>query len=213
MRHPLLFVLAASVLLAMAPLAVGAYPDASSGGPPEDVVAGVSPDTVPAGQPGPAVLTYDPAPPAPVDLTEPASATPTDPVPVPGTAPTRNPDIDELVAGVGDVIHAYRTGGWLAVLAVFVALLTAMLRRPLFGRLLDHLPKRLRILVPLLLGCAGAGLASSAGGLPWLEAVTLAVLTGPTAVALHQGIARALLGLKSPASQQWRHAPVTPAGR
>jgi hypothetical protein len=120
--------------------------------------------------------------------------------------------VGEVVAGVEDTIHAYRTGGWLGVLAVLVALLTGWLRKPVCGRLLDRLPKRVRILVPLFLGCISALLgAHAAGGVPWGEAVVLAVLTGPTAVALHQGVARSLLGGQSPETRA-RTAPLRAGG-
>jgi hypothetical protein len=107
--------------------------------------------------------------------------------------------VGEVVEGVGTLVDAYRTGGWLGALAVLVALLTAWSRR--LGWL-DEIPKRLRVLVPLLLGCIGACLVALAAGVGWLEAVCLALLTGPSAVALHQGIARSLLGLDSPETAQ-----------
>jgi len=183
--------------------------DSAPAAPPEETSAGVRSDI--------AVPT-----PAPVDLTAPASATPTDPIPAVGKGvadvlpnvapvPTSGGDltVGEALGAAGDVVHAYRTGGWLAALAALVVFLTGLLRRPQFGALLDRLPKRARILVPLALGALAAFLASYAGGVPWLEAVVLAVLTGPTAVALHQGIARALLGRESPERQELRKVPVT----
>jgi len=105
------------------------------------------------------------------------------------------PTGDQLLSGATGVLDAYRTGGWLAALAAVVSLLTALLRY--FG-VLDKIDKRWRILVPLALGCAAAALAALAAGMPWLEALTLALLSGPAAVALHQGLARSLLGIESP---------------
>ncbi len=104
---------------------------------------------------------------------------------------------DEIADGVGAVVDAYKASGILGALAAVVMLLTALVRR--LG-LLDRLPKRARILVPLALGCVSALLAAVAGGISWPEAALLALLTGPSAVALHQGIARSLLGTESPES-------------
>lgn len=112
---------------------------------------------------------------------------------------TLDPGVGGVAAATGSMLDAYRTGQWLAGLAVFVTLLTATLRRPWAGRLLDRLPKRTRVLVPLFLGCLAALLTCAAGGTSWTEAVALAVLTGPSAVALHQGVARSVLGLSSTA--------------
>lgn len=118
-----------------------------------------------------------------------------------GAAPLAlDPGIQDVATAAGSMIDAVRTGQWLAGLAILVTLLTAALRRPWAGRLLDRLPKRTRVLVPLLLGCLAALLTGLAGGVPWTEAMALAVLTGPSAVALHQGVARSVLGLSSPAS-------------
>jgi hypothetical protein len=101
----------------------------------------------------------------------------------------------DVSSGVGQIVEAYQTGGWLAAGASAVMLLTLLLR--LFG-LLDKLPKRARYLVPLALGCVSALLAAVAGGLPWGQAALLAFLTGPAAVGLHQGIARSLMGVEGP---------------
>lgn len=99
------------------------------------------------------------------------------------------------------LIDAYQTGGLLALLAVITTGLTALLRKPWAGNLLERLPKRARILVPLVLGCIAAMLTAVVGSTSWAEAIILAFLTGPTAVALHQGIARSLLGIQSPTTQ------------
>jgi hypothetical protein len=101
----------------------------------------------------------------------------------------------DVPSGVGQVVEAYQAGGWLAAGAAAVMLLTLLLR--VLG-LLDRIPKRLRVVVPLALGCVSALLASVAGGLPWGQALIVAFLTGPAAVGLHQGIARSLMGVDSP---------------
>lgn len=101
----------------------------------------------------------------------------------------------DVPSGVGQVVEAYQAGGWLAAGAAAVMLLTLLLR--VLG-LLDRIPKRLRVVVPLALGCVSALLASVAGGLPWGQAALIAFLTGPMAVGLHQGIARSLMGADSP---------------
>jgi hypothetical protein len=143
-----------------------------------------------------------------------AGAVASDATPPLPQASVATPDVAaaDVAAGADDAIRAYRTGGWLGVLAVLVSLLTGWLRRPSAGGLLDWLPKRARILVPLVLGCVAALLgAHAAGGVPWGEAVVLAVLTGPTAVALHQGVARSLLGGQSPETRA-RTAPLRAGG-
>lgn len=101
----------------------------------------------------------------------------------------------DVPSGVGQVVEAYQAGGWLAAGAAAVMLLTLLLR--VLG-LLDRVPKRLRVVVPLALGCVSALLASVAGGLPWGQAALVAFLTGPAAVGLHQGIARSLMGADGP---------------
>jgi hypothetical protein len=109
----------------------------------------------------------------------------------------------DVPSGVGEIVEAYSTGGWLAAGAAAVMLVTLLLR--ILG-LLDKIPKRLRVVVPLALGCVSALLAAVAGGMPWGDAALLAFLTGPMAVGLHQGIARSLLGAESPEAQARREA-------
>ena len=122
-------------------------------------------------------------------------ATAPGPVPVP-----EDPGLVQgSLEGAAGVVDAYRTGGWLAALAAFVSLLTWLSRRKELGGLLDRLPKRVRILVPLVLGALSAllvGLLDPATSA--LEATGLAFLTGPAAVSLHQGLARSVFGLSSP---------------
>ena len=103
----------------------------------------------------------------------------------------------DVPAGVGQVVTAYQAGGWLLAGAAAVLLLTLLLR--IFG-LLDRIPKRWRIVVPLFLGCVSALLASVAGGMGWTEAALIALLTGPSAVGLHQALARSAMGVEGPDS-------------
>jgi hypothetical protein len=126
--------------------------------------------------------------PAPTLLAAPDAGTVTAPA-----APAASADLAAPV--VTTPLDASRTGGWLVFLATAVTVLTALSRK--WG-LLDRIPKRARSLVPLLLGCASAALVAAAGGVPWPEAIALAVLTGPSAVALHQGVGRGLFGVVSP---------------
>lgn len=116
------------------------------------------------------------------------------------TDTTTNTDTAIVDAGQ-NLIDAYKTGGWLALLAALVTTLTALLRKPWMGGFLERIPKRARILVPLILGCIAALLTAAAGGISWGEAAVLAFLTGPTAVAMHQGIARSLFGIDSPSTK------------
>lgn len=168
------------------------------------------PDTPPAGQPtilgeadpqaqpetAPAAPVAQPAP----DVAPVVAVVPAGPAAdiLAGTATPDQPLIPAVAKGTGDLVDAWKTRGWLAGLAAAVLLLTGLLRRKEFGGLLDKLPKRARILVPAVLGCVGAFLAGITGNLPWSEALVLAVLTGPMAVALHQAVARSLMGLESP---------------
>ncbi len=173
--------------------------------------------TVPAAVPVPDVPAVAPAavPVAVPDVVSPVatepvaavSATAPEPAPVvldsTTAEPSSSPTVTEVVEGVGTVVDAYRVGGWLAALAALVVLLTALVRKVGW---LDELPKRLRVLIPLVFGCLAAGLYAAAAGAGWLEALCLALLTGPSAIALHQGIARSLLGLDSPETKQLKQA-------
>jgi hypothetical protein len=109
----------------------------------------------------------------------------------------------DVPSGVGQVVEAYQAGGWLAAGAAAVMLLTLLLR--VLG-LLDRIPKRLRVVVPLALGCVSALLASVAGGLPWGQALIVAFLTGPAAVGLHQALGRSLVGKDSPETAELKSA-------
>lgn len=195
-----------------------ADPPTLEGSPPAAPAAVVAPlaaplpvdEGVPVPVPVPAVASPvvapspDPAPdavPVVVPVVPSVPAAVADPVVAPSPASTSGAAAvaGEVVEGVGTLVDAYRTGGWLGALAVLVALLTALTRR--LGWL-DEVPKRLRVLIPLVLGCLAAALTALGTGAGWLEAVCLALLTGPSAVALHQGIARSLLGLDSPETAQ-----------
>lgn len=171
MRHLILvFTLALTLALPLTLQAQEAPPDGATPAPAAvEVVAPVAPDPV---------------------------ALPLTPSPSPEVAPVVVPvEPVDVPSGVGQVLTAYQAGGWLAAGAAAVMLLTLLLR--ILG-LLDRIPKRWRVVVPLALGCVSALLAAVAGGMDWGQAALIAFLTGPAAVGLHQGIARSLMGVEGP---------------
>ena len=189
MRHGILSLTLIFALALLAPLSALAQPVASP--PPEGSGVALTP---PAG-PAEAVPVAVPEV-APVPLPEVAPVV-VSPSPSPVVAPVVPVPVEpvDVPSGVGQVVTAYQAGGWLAAGAAAVMLLTLLLR--ILG-ILDRVPKRWRVVVPLALGCVSALLAAVAGGMDWGQAALIAFLTGPAAVGLHQGIARSLMGVEGP---------------
>lgn len=193
MRHGFLTLAFALALTLALPLALQAQEAPPDGAPPAPTAV----DVVSPEAPAPVALPLTPSPSPEVAIPVPAAETMLIPVAtVPAVVPVPIPvEPVDVSSGVGQIVEAYQTGGWLAAGAAAVMLLTLLLR--IFG-LLDRIPKRARVVVPLALGCVAALLAAVAGGLPWGQAAMVAFLTGPMAVGLHQGIARSLMGQDSP---------------
>ena len=102
-------------------------------------------------------------------------------------------------------INALQTGQWLIGAAALITMVINVLRREEirigkltvpnpFSKMLNRIPKRWRILVPILLGAVAGVLHSVASGGTWLESVVVALFTGPSAVFGHEAVVEAMLG-------------------
>lgn len=85
-------------------------------------------------------------------------------------------------------------GGTIATVGAAIMLLVELLRSPRFGRLVELIPKRWRIAVPVVLGGIAGILSSVAGGVSWQEAMYIGLFAGPTAVFAHEAVVEAILG-------------------
>lgn len=153
-----------------------------------------------------------PATAAPASLSAPE---PPPPVPVPasasgapqglqgGQAATDDPlaryDADRLLQELGkrgqDPVGATALAQWWAILTGALFGLMYVLR---LAGMLDKLDKRWRAPLALLLGAASGAATALAQGLPGASVALLAVSSGLSAVGLHQGLVRGVLGVKSP---------------
>jgi len=95
-------------------------------------------------------------------------------------------------------VDAARTGQWLVVSTVIVLFLTRALKTPAFGAIMARMPKRARILVPVVLGGVAAVLSSLSSGAPWLESVLVGA-SGPLAVFAHEFLFESVIAKPAPA--------------
>jgi len=100
----------------------------------------------------------------------------------------------DIAEGVGSVVDATKTGSWIAISASVVALLGNLFRLPALGGITKKIPKRWRIVVPIVLGACAGLLGGVVGGMTWTEAIIAAVFTGPSAVFAHEAFVESLLG-------------------
>jgi len=84
----------------------------------------------------------------------------------------------------------------IVVAAVVITTLTSLFKDPRLGGLVRKIPKRARIVIPLLLSVAAGLLSNVALGLPWEEALQVTLFSGPSAVFLNHDIVHNLLGVE-----------------
>lgn len=100
----------------------------------------------------------------------------------------------DVAESTGAVIDAVRAGTWIGIAAAVIMLLMNLFRLPALGGLVKKIPARWRIAIPILLGGVAAVLSSVAGGLPWYEALSVGLFTGPVAVFKNEAVFNAILG-------------------
>lgn len=100
----------------------------------------------------------------------------------------------DVVKGVTSLIDAARAGSWIGIASAIIMILLNLFRLPALGDLWHKIPRRIKIVIPVILGGAAGILAMIAGGLPWYEALWIGLLTGPGAVFTHEAIWNAILG-------------------
>ena len=100
----------------------------------------------------------------------------------------------EVIETGGHVLDATRTGSWVAIVGAVVWFLLSLFRHPALGSITKKIPGRWRLVVACLLGAAGGVLASVAGGVPVVEALTVALVSGPTAVFSNEAVMNTVLG-------------------
>jgi hypothetical protein len=85
-------------------------------------------------------------------------------------------------------------GGTIAAVGAAIMLLVEALRSPRLGWLVEWIPRRWRIVVPVVLSGIAGILSSVAGGMSWQEALYIGLFAGPTAVFAHEAVVEAILG-------------------
>lgn len=93
-----------------------------------------------------------------------------------------------------DLIDAVSSGKVIAIAAAAIMLLVNILKQPWAGGYMAKIPKRWRILIPIVLGGVAGILSSVVGGMPWFQALIIGLFTGPTAVFAHEAVIEALFG-------------------
>jgi hypothetical protein len=101
---------------------------------------------------------------------------------------------DALDDYVGALIDATNAGSALGVCAALILVICEVIKRPWAGAVWQRVPKRWRIALPILLSGVAGALTSIVAGVHWREALVVALLSGPSAVFLHEAIIKALLG-------------------
>jgi len=103
--------------------------------------------------------------------------------------------VPEIGEQIGAVIDAARAGQWVLFSALIVWVVVWVLQQKWFFDALWHkVPKRVRVVIPLVLGAAAGVLASIAGGLPWQEALTIGLVSGPAAITKNELLWKAIFG-------------------
>lgn len=85
-------------------------------------------------------------------------------------------------------------GGTIAAVGAAIMLLVELFRSQRFGALVELIPRRWRVAVPVVLGGIAGVLSSVAGGMSWQEALYIGLFAGPTAVFAHEAVVEAILG-------------------
>ena len=99
-----------------------------------------------------------------------------------------------VVQDAGAVIDAVRTGSAIGIAATVIMLLINLFKAPWLGGLVNKIPKRWRVAIPILLGGVAGILTNIGGGLSWPEALMVGLFSGPTAVFAHEAVVEAILG-------------------
>lgn len=103
-------------------------------------------------------------------------------------------------AGAGDRVlcnmESWRyPGSTVAAIGTAIMCVVELLRSPPLGGVLDRIPRRWRIVVPVgLSGVAGILWRVINGEQSWQEALSIGVFAGATAVFAHEAVVEALLG-------------------
>jgi len=108
---------------------------------------------------------------------------------VAGAAADVPPDL-----GVGALVDAAKLGKVLPIIAAAIMVLVNLFKSPALGGLVAKIPARLRVIIPIALGGVAGILSSVIGGMSWPEALVVGLLSGPSAVFLHEGFVEALMG-------------------
>ena len=73
-------------------------------------------------------------------------------------------------------------------------LLVSLFKLPQMGGLVMLIPRRCRLVIPVVLGGIAGILSGIIGGMPWPEAIYIGLFSGPTAIFAHEAIVHAILG-------------------
>jgi hypothetical protein len=113
---------------------------------------------------------------------------------VPVIALAQGDGAGDIGQSVGDLINAVRAGQAIAIASTVITILVQLFKAEWTGALVRKIPARWRVVIPIVLGGVAGILASIAGGVPWLEAVVVGLLSGPSAVFGHEVVVEAILG-------------------
>ncbi len=100
----------------------------------------------------------------------------------------------DVAQDIGAVVDAVRSGSAIAIAAAVIMLLINLFKSPALGSVVNKIPKRWRVAVPVILGGVAAILSNVMGGIPWAEALMVGLFSGPTAVFAHEAVVEAILG-------------------
>lgn len=106
-------------------------------------------------------------------------------------------DSGDVIENVEGTIGAVRTGSWIAIASALITLLLTLMRLPALGSLTKKIPTRWRVPTVLILGALAGVLSNMVGGVPWHEALSVALFTGPTAVFHNEFFLNSVLGRRA----------------
>lgn len=112
-------------------------------------------------------------------------------------------------AGVGDEpSRNAKALQWAGISGGIIMSVVDLWRSTRLGWLIERIPRRARIVVPVALSGIAGILSSVAGGMSVPEAILIGLFAGPTAVFAHEAVAEALLGQAGPKEGAADTAPV-----
>jgi len=94
---------------------------------------------------------------------------------------------------VDEIVNIYQTTGWLGLVSLLLTVLISVLKNTEL-QLFQKIPQRLRILVPLVLGCVVGLIDKYVLSGSWGEAIYFA-LSGPGAIVIHEFLNHSILGV------------------